>query len=81
MKTHLVSDNIYNMQTCKPPNFQKIQGMKNNGKLTFSGGDSTLGFTISIEPRLLKLVTLKTIFSVVGEQPPWKLTLGIDILP
>jgi len=55
--------------------------MKNNGKLTFSGGDSTLGFTISIEPRLLKLVTLKTIFSVVGEQPPWKLTLGIDILP
>jgi hypothetical protein len=64
-----------------PQFFKKIQGMKNDGKLAFSGGDTTLGFTISIEPRLLKLVTLKTMFSVVGERPPWKLTLGIDILP
>ena len=47
MKTHLVSDNNCNIVNIQAP--QKLQGMTTNVVLTFSDGDTTPHFTISIE--------------------------------
>ena len=44
MKNCLVSSSNYK---CNPP--KKLQGMENNVRLTFSVGDTTPRFTISIE--------------------------------
>ena len=44
---NLVSDNIYNNVNLQSP--KTLQGMTNNVRLTFSVGDTTLWFTISIE--------------------------------
>ena len=48
MRNHLVNDNLCNIVNLYSP-IKIVQGMTNNIRLTFIVGDTTPGFTISVE--------------------------------